>query len=207
VIFFIFIFFVLIGFISYYFYLILPIVKTYSSAQIQSATEKAVNIAVSNVINRSLRYDSLIDITYNSDGEISSFSANQHEINSIAREIVKEAQFQMNSLGEDGVNINLGTFTGFPFLIGKGPLINLKLMPIGVVGSDFTSEFSSVGINMTKHSLFLYIDVKVSMVMPIKGYEFNITNQVLLAESIIVGKVPDVYFNGQGIGKNLNLVP
>ena len=206
-IFFIFIFFVLIGFISYYFYLILPIVKTYSSAQIQSATEKAVNIAVSNVINRSLRYDSLIDITYNSDGEISSFSANQHEINSIAREIVKEAQFQMNSLGEDGVNINLGTFTGFPFLIGKGPLINLKLMPIGVVGSDFTSEFSSVGINMTKHSLFLYIDVKVSMVMPIKGYEFNITNQVLLAESIIVGKVPDVYFNGQGIGKNLNLVP
>lgn len=197
----------LISITAYYLFIILPIVKTYSSAEIQSETEKAVNIAVSNVINRSIRYDSLIDITYNSAGEISTFAANQHEINSISREIVKEAQFQMNNLCEDGININLGTFTGFPFLIGKGPNIKLKLIPIGIVGSDYKSEFSSVGINMTKHSLFLYVDIRVSMAMPIKAHEFKVSNKVLLAESVIVGKVPDVYFNGHSIGKNLNLIP
>ena len=203
----IFIFFALIFLGVYYFFIILPITKTYSAAQIQSATEKAVNIAVSNVINRSLRYDSLIDITYNSAGEISSFAANQHEINSITREIVKEAQFQMNTLCEDGIKMSIGTFTGIPFFIGKGPLVKLELVPIGIVGSDFKSEFSSVGINMTKHSLSLDVNVRVSVVMPIKCHEFNINNKVLLAESVIVGKVPDVYFNGQGIGKNLNLIP
>ena len=202
-----FIFFALILFVIYYIFIILPVVNTYSSAKTRELTEKAVNIAVSNVVNRTLSYDSLIDITYTASGEISSFSANQHEINTITREIVKEAQFQMNSLGEDGVNLNLGTFTGFPFFIGRGPAVNLKLVPIGVVGSNFESQFQSVGINMTKHTLFLYIDVRVSIIMPVKSYDFQTTNQVLLAESVIVGRVPEVYLNGGGIGKNLNLVP
>ena len=80
-------------------------------------------------------------------------------------------------------------------------------MPIGVVNSNFKSEFKSVGINMTKHSLFLYVDVHVNVVMPVSSYEFYTTNQILLAESVIVGKVPEVYFNGANIGKNLNLIP
>ena len=204
---FVFIFFAVILLGIYYFKIVMPIVKTYSKAEINSVTEKAINIAVSNVVNRTIRYDTLIDITYNSAGEIASFSANQHEINSITREIVKETQYQMNTLGEDGVNINSGTFTGIPFFIGRGPIIKLKLMPIGVVNSNFKSEFKSVGINMTKHSLFLYVDVHVNVVMPVSSYEFYTTNQILLAESVIVGKVPEVYFNGANIGKNLNLIP
>ena len=201
------VFFVILIIMFYYFSRILPIIKTYSKARTKELTEKAINIAVSNVINKTINYSSLIDITYNSAGEIAAFSANQHEINTITREIVKEAQFQMNTLGEDGVNINLGTFTGIPFLIGRGPVLNLKLVPIGIVGSNFESLFQSVGINMTKHSLFLYIDVHVSIIMPIKSYDFETSNQVLLAESVIVGKVPEVYLNGGGIGKNLNLIP
>ena len=204
---FVFIFFAVILLGIYYFKIVMPIVKTYSKAEINSVTEKAINIAVSNVVNRTIRYDTLIDITYNSAGEIASFSANQHEINSITREIVKETQYQMNTLGEDGVNINSGTFTGIPFFIGRGPIVKLKLMPIGVVNSNFKSEFKSVGINMTKHSLFLYVDVHVNVVMPVSSYEFYTTNQILLAESVIVGKVPEVYFNGANIGKNLNLIP
>ena len=66
--------------IYYYFFIVLPVVKTYSSQQIKSSTEKAVNLAVSNVINRTLKYDSLIDITYAKTGEIASFSANQYEL-------------------------------------------------------------------------------------------------------------------------------
>ena len=191
----------------YYVKIVDPVIKTYSSAQIRALTEQAANLAVSNVINRSINYDALIDISYNANGEIASFSANQYEINSITREIVKEAQFLMNSLGEDGLPINIGTFTGIPFLLGRGPAINLRLVPIGSVNGTFASEFNSVGINMTRHTLFLYVDVHVSLVMPIKSYDVYTTSQVLLAESIIVGKVPDVYLNGGSLGQSLNLVP
>ena len=190
----------------YYINIMLPIIKTYSYAETEAATERAVNMAVSNVINRTLNYDTLIDINYSPTGEIVSFSANQYEINTITREIIKETQYQMNHLTSDGLNIKLGTFLGFPFLIERGPNINLKLMPIGAVKGEFKSEFSSVGINITKHSLSLYVSTHISIVLPVKNYEVITLTQVLLAESIIVGKVPEVYLNGGGTNKLLNLL-
>ena len=191
----------------YYLYIILPVAKTYTIAKTRELTEKAINLAVSNVVNRSLSYDALIDVNYNSNGEIATISANQFEINSISREIVKEAQFQMNDLSTKGLKINIGTFSGIPFFIGRGPIINLKIMPIGSVESEFSSEFDAVGINMTRHTLFLYINVHINIVLPIKAYDYYSTNQVMLAESIIIGKVPEVYLHGDSLGKSLNLVP
>ncbi len=201
------VFFIIFIILFYYFAIVSPVIKTYSAQETKSITEKAVNLAVSNVINRTLSYDALIDINYSQTGEIVSFSANQYEINTITREIVKETQYQMNNVGHDGLPMEIGTFSGIPFLIGKGPTIKLNLVPIGVVSGKFDSEFSSVGINMTKHSLFLYINVHVSIVLPVKAYDVYSTNQVLLAESIIVGKVPEVYFNGLGLGKTQNIIP
>ncbi len=197
----------LIIFLMYYFFVVSPIIKTYTSAETRAVTEEAINRAVSNVINQSLKYDSLIDISYTASGDIASFTANQFEINSISREIVEQAQIEMQTLGDKGLNINLGTFSGMPFLIGRGPIINLKLTPIGAVSSSFESTFESVGINMTKHTLYLYINVHVNIVLPIKSYDIYTSNQVLLAESIIIGKVPEVYLNGGSLGEALNLVP
>jgi len=201
------IFFICILFFLYYFFVVSPVLKTYSAQETKAITERALNLAVSNVINRTLSYDTLIDINYSNTGEIVSFSANQYEINTITKEIVKETQYQMSNIGKHGLPIQLGTFSGIPFLIGRGPVINLNLIPIGVVSGKFDSQFSSVGINMTKHTLFLYIDVHVSIVLPIQSYDIYSTNQVLLAESIILGKVPEVYLNGGSLGKSLNLIP
>ncbi len=193
--------------ILYFIFVSSPIIKTYSAAEVKSLTEKAVNLAVSNVINRTLSYDSLIDINYTNSGEIMSFSANQYEINTITREIVKETQYHISDLGSEGLALNLGTMSGIPFLIGRGPKFKFNLVPIGAVSGEFVSEFDSVGINMTKHTLFLYVKVHVSIVLPVKSYEIYSNNQVMLAESIIVGKVPEVYLNGGSLGKSLNLVP
>lgn len=201
------VFFILILLFSYHIFVASPVIKTYCKAETRALTEKAINLAVSNVINRTLSYDALIDINYDSSGEIVSFSANQYEINSITREIVKESQQQMLTLGQDGLKLNIGTLTGIPLFIGRGPIIRFKLVPIGAVSGNFDSEFDSVGINMTKHTLFLYVNTHISIVMPIKSYDFYSTNQVMLAESIIVGKVPEVYLNGGSLGKSLNLVP
>lgn len=201
------VFFIFSSTCCFYFFVSSPVIKTYCKAETRALTEKAINLAVSNVINRTLSYDALIDINYDANGEIVSFSANQYEINSISREIVKEAQLQMSQLGQDGLKLNFGTLTGIPIFIGRGPIINFKLVPIGAVSSSFDSEFDAVGINMTKHTLFLYIDTHISIVMPIQSYDFYSKNQVMLAESIIIGKVPEVYLNGGSLGKSLNLVP
>ena len=196
-----------IAFAIYYYNVAYPIMLKYAKSQTEKLIEKSVNVAVNNVVNQTLKYDSLINISYSDKGEIATFSANQYEINTITREIVKETEYQITNVYGDDLIINIGTLTGIPYLLGKGPGINFKILPISAVGGDFESAFSSVGINMTKHTLMLSIKVEVNLILPLKSYNFTSKTQVLLAESIIVGKVPEVYLNGESIRKTLNLLP
>lgn len=199
--------FLAICFSFYYIKLVNPIIKNYSKAKIIELTEQAVNLAVSNVINISLNYDSIVNVNYTSSGEISYLSANQYVVNTITREVVKNAQYQMQQLGEEGIRIPIGTFSGFSFLVGRGPNVKLQMLPVGAISSDFNSQFSSVGINNTLHQLFLDVKATVELIMPFKNINVVVSTSVLLCEGVIIGKVPEVYLNNAKMEKVFDLVP
>ena len=197
-------------FFSLYFYyvkLINPVIRSYTKAKINALTEQVLNVAVSNVINASINYDSVINIAYTNTGEIAYLNANQYVINTITREVIKNAQELMLDVGEDGVVVPLGTFTGLSFFNGRGPNVKLQMVPVGIVASNFNSVFTSVGINNTLHQLFLNITAKVELVLPLKNCVVNVEQSVLLCEAIVVGKVPEVYFGNNNIGKCFDLTP
>ncbi len=193
--------------IWYYMIVLVPIIKTYCSAKINSLTEQALNLAVSNVINTTINYDSIMSISYNNSGEISYISANQYIINTISREIIKDANERIKLLDEDYMNIPLGTLSGIALFNGRGKPIKLSASPVAIIGSSFDSNFINVGINNTLHKIYLTINVRVDMNLPIKKQTINVKQQILLCESVIVGKVPNVYFDNGISEKVLNLVP
>ena len=195
---------------SLYFYyakLINPVIRSYTKAKINAITEQALNIAVSNVINASINYDSVINSAYTNTGEIAYLNANQYIINTISREVVKNAQELMLTIGEDGVAVPLGTFSGLSIFNGRGPNVKLQMVPVGIVASNFNSVFTSVGINNTLHQLFLNVSAKVELILPLKNCVVNIEQSVLLCEAIVVGKVPEVYFGNNNIGRCFDLTP
>ena len=193
--------------IWYYMLVLTPIIKTYCTAKINALTEQALNVAVSNVMNTTINYDSIMTISYNSTGEVNYISANQYMVNTITREVVKNAQEQIKSLGDEYMRISLGTLTGISIFNGRGPLVKLSASPVGIIGSSFDSNFVSVGINNTLHQMYLKVNAVVELSMPIKKQTINIEQEVLLCESVIVGKVPSVYLNSGISDKILNLVP
>jgi len=193
--------------IWYYMLVLVPIIKTYCTAKINSLTEQALNVAVSNVINTTVNYDSIMSINYNQNGEINYISANQYMINTITREIIKDAHERIKVLDEEYMQIPLGTLTGIALLNGRGMRVKLSASPVGIIGSSFDSNFISVGINNTLHKIYLTINARVEMNLPIKKQTIDVKQQVLLCESVIVGKVPNVYFNSGMSDKVLNLVP
>lgn len=200
----------LIGFFSLYFYyvkLVNPVIRTYTKAKINALTEQVLNVAVSNVINSSINYDSVINIAYTNTGEIAYLNANQYVINTITREVVKNAQELMIDIGEEGVAVPLGTFSGLSIFNGRGPNVKLQMVPVGIIASNFNSVFTSVGINNTLHQLFLNVSAKVELVLPLKNCVINVEQSVLLCEAIVVGKVPEVYFGNNNIGKCFDLNP
>jgi len=193
--------------IWYYMLVLVPIIKTHCSAKINALCEQALNVAVSNVINSTINYDNIMSISYNQTGEINYITANQYMINTITREIIKDANERVKMLTDEYIQIPFGTLTGFALFSGRGMPIKLSASPVAIIASSFDSQFINVGINNTLHKIYLNIKARVDMNLPIKKQTINVSQQVLLCESVIVGKVPNVYFNS-GVGdKLLNLVP
>lgn len=193
--------------IWYYMLVLVPIIKTYCTAKINSITEQALNVAVSNVINTTINYDNIMAINYNPAGEVNYITANQYMINTITREIIKDANERIKMLDDDYMQIPLGTLTGVALFTGRGMPVKLSASPVAIIGSSFDSTFTNVGINNTLHKIYLTINARVEMNLPIKKQSINVNQQVLLCESVIVGKVPNLYFNNGMSDKVLNLVP
>ena len=77
--------------------------------------------------------------------------------------------------------------------------MKIQISPIGSVETDFKSEFTQEGINQTLHRIYLDVKCSVNILTPFKDIEKTITNQVLLLENIIVGQIPETYYNLDGI--------
>ena len=84
-------------------------------------------------------------------------------------------------------------------LSGRGPGVKIRISSIGSVETDLKSEFLSQGINQTLHRVFLDVKCKVAILTPFEDIEKEITNQVLLIENVIVGNIPDTYYNLEGL--------
>ena len=72
-------------------------------------------------------------------------------------------------------------------------------MLIGNVETNLRSEFSSAGINQTLHRIYLEIKCNVTILTPFETIEEQIVNQVLLIEGVIIGEIPDTYYNLEGL--------
>ncbi len=177
-----------------------------SEATIRSITTVAVNDAIYYTLNDNLRYEDLITITYDNDGNVSTITTDSLKINRIARDTAYLSQENLNKMSEEGILVPLGALTGIEALAGFGTKINIKIIPISNVNCSFVSKFVQAGINQTKHSLYLEVVSDISIILPDKTSNLASTTEVLVCESIISGKIPDVYLQGSSLG-NSTLVP
>ena len=84
-------------------------------------------------------------------------------------------------------------------LSGRGPGVKIRISSIGNIETDLESEFTSQGINQTLHRIYVDVSCNVKVLTPFKDIERKITNKVLLAENVIVGNIPDTYYNLEGL--------
>lgn len=97
------------------------------------------------------------------------------------------------------LKLHFGSFTGIKLLAGRGPGVKIRISSVGEVETDLRSEFVSQGINQTLHRVYLQVKCKVKILTPFYDIEKEITNQVLLVENVIVGRIPETYYNLEGL--------
>ncbi len=178
-----------------------------SEATMRASTTVAVNDAVFYTLSDEMRYEDLVTVLRNEEGDIVSFSANPLKINKIARDTASISQSNLKNLSLNGIPIPLGALTGIEALSGVGPNIHFRIIPVSSVSCGFSSVFDSVGINQTKHSIYLNVVADISIVMPSRTKNFAVTTQILVGESVIVGKVPDTFLQSDIFGNKPQLSP
>lgn len=188
-------------------YLATPIVVENTRSQINDYATKSINYAVAETMNQNVSYGDLINIVKDNNNNVSYIETNSVRINLLSRTMSKVVLKNFLKCTENPIKISLGSFTGISILSGAGPKVAYFVNPFGEVYSSFSSNFESAGINQTYHKIYLTISLKVNVVLPFKTLTMNRSSQVLLCETLIVGKIPEVYLSSNSLGDMLDLVP
>ena len=178
-----------------------------SEATMRASTTIAVNDAVYYTLSDDMRYDDLVTVTRNDLGDIVGLSANSLKINKIARDTASISQSNLKNLSLNGIPVPLGALTGIEAFAGLGPSIHFRIIPVSSVSCGFSSSFESVGINQTKHSIYLNVIADISIVMPSRTENFAVVTDILVGESVIVGAIPDTYLQSDIFGNKPDLSP
>ena len=178
-----------------------------SEATMRASTTVAVNDAVYYTLSDEMRYDDLVSIERDQTGDIVAVAANPLKINKIARDTASISQSNLKNLSLNGIPVPLGALTGIEAFAGLGPSIHFRIIPVSSVSCGFSSTFESVGINQTKHSIYLNVIADISIVMPSRTENFAVVTDVLIGESVIVGDIPDAYLQSDIFGNKPNLSP
>lgn len=164
----------------------------------------SIGVSVSNKaikqVMEEVGYDmQLVKLEKDEGGNIIALQSNVVEMNYISSLIGSRTQQMYNELTEAYIKIPIGNFTGNALLAGHGPSLQVKIVPVGTVGSDFKTEFVSTGINQTRHRVYLQVISSMRVIAPFTTKTIKVVNNVNVAETVLIGDVPNSYYNLEGV--------
>ena len=184
------------------------VVLTLAQAQARAMAVQTLNEAAAELLSSGeVTYDSLMHVTMDENGQVRLIQANTPEMNRLASRVSLMAQEKLQSRGDQTVKVPLGSALGLTLFAGAGPKIEVRVLPVGSVHAEFHTDFQTAGINQTRHRISLQLTAQVQLVIPTGAQKVEVTTQVAMAESIIVGEVPDTFTDVGNDMDMLDLVP
>lgn len=138
-------------------------------------------------------YSSFVKLKYNSMGFVTSVEYDYKTINKLKLNCEQLLLDNLAKLGNTKVKIPLGSLFGDLNASGRGPSIKLKISQASVPEINIISTFESIGINQSRHEIRLVISTSAQLYLPPQKSEFSLTQEYVLAQTIIVGDIPQGY--------------
>lgn len=184
------------------------VVLSLAQAQARALAVQVLNESAAELLSSgNVTYESLMHVTADSAGQVRLIQANTPEMNRLAAEVSLLAQKRLTAKPDQAVRVPLGSALGLTLFAGSGPRIQVKILPVGSVHAEFHTDFQTAGINQTRHRVLLTLTAQVQMVIPTGAKRVEVSTQVAMAESIIVGEVPETFTDVGNDMDMLDLVP
>ena len=181
-----------------------PIFEELCKEEAMQIATDILNTESTKVVHK-YEYKDIVSITKNEEDNTSILKTDVTVINDIASDIAVEVNKRLEELKENKIQIPAGAILGNKFISGFGPNINISIIPVGTVTTDVKTEFEAQGINQTVYRIYLELVCNVNIVTSYKTINSEIVNQVLLVETVIVGSVPETYYNINGLSEETTM--
>ena len=171
-----------------------PIVVDLATARTSNMVNRIVVAAINDAVDSGrIDYGRLVSFDKDANGHVTALKSNMAEFNRLQASISDDILQRMADVSTTDLSIPVGTLTGSPLLAGRGPCLHVRMQSVGTATARFDNQFSSAGINQTRHRILLDVDVHVSILLPGLTTYTKVSNEISVAETVIVGGVPDTY--------------
>ena len=175
------------------------VIEELAHTQVMNTTSDLTNDAIAKQIaDGVIQYDRIVYFEKDLDGRITALKTNMSEVNRLKTDILNIINDEILALDTSDLGIPLGSLFLPEFLSGKGPAIPVHILSIRNSDATFASHFSQAGINQTLHKLTMEVSVDVAVLVLGRTESFTVTSEVVVAETVIVGAVPETYLQTGG---------
>ena len=171
-----------------------PIVTRLAEAQIQNTMTAVVETAVTRELSqRQVGYSDLISIQRDADGTITALTTDMTRINLLRAELLSAVLAALEEVDVSTIRVPLGSLFGGELLWARGAAIHAQSMAVGTASAEFDSELTSAGVNQTLHRIWMDLSLPMQVLLPGGEICVEVQTQLCVAETVIVGQVPQTY--------------
>ena len=138
-------------------------------------------------------YGELIQLVTDETGRVTALVTNMMTVNRMKAYVTSAVLESLEELEYTEIYIPLGSIIGGALFMGRGPRIPITLLSCTNITTYFSSEFQAAGINQTRHSILLHVDVSLDILVAGGTVSSMVANQISVADTVIVGLVPETY--------------
>lgn len=176
-----------------------PLTEELAAAKISDVASNIINEAVNDqIVNGEIQYGDLVTLCTDQNGNITALTTNMKAMNRLKSQLLMTLDDDIYDISVDRISIPLGNLTGVQLFSGLGPKIPVKIVAVSSSDAEFTGEFVDAGINQTIHRIVLEISLDLVILLPSGTITERVTTDVCVAETVLLGAVPEhyTYFNG-----------
>lgn len=175
------------------------VISELAETSVKNTTSDLTNEAIAQQISEgNIQYDRIVYFEKDLNGRITALKTNIGEVNHLKTDILNIINGKILSLDSSDIGIPIGSLILPEFLSGKGPAIPVRILSVRNSDAVFSSRFEQAGINQTLHQLVMEVNVDVSILVLGETNSFSIKSEVVVAETVIVGDVPDTFIQTGG---------
>ena len=178
-----------------------PLIRELARAKVENRGQSVINEAIEEQLdNGQIDYENIILLEKDLSGKVTALKTNIAEVNRLKTQTLAITDMMMLDLDVEEIGLPLGSVVFPTFFSGSGPKIPVKVLTISNSDADFRNVFSEAGINQTAHQIMMDVIIDMTILTPVGTEAVRVESSVVVAETVIVGQVPESYVNmGEGL--------